>query len=86
MKYDPHSNLPLLVGGDFEDDSVGKWSRGCMAQDGIIIYCLPSDANRILAIDPSKEYIVSLKNNMEQFPEKLGCIFQPSDDIPEDKL
>ena len=84
MKYDPHSNLTSLVGDDFiRTRDEFKWSGGCAAQDGII-YCLPCNANRILAIDPLKEYVLSLKNNMEQFPEKLGCIFQPSDDIPDE--
>jgi len=80
MKYDPHSNLTSLVGDDFGDDSFiqfDKWSGGCVAQDGII-YCLPCNANRILAIDPLKEYILSLKNNMEQFPESLDVSSNPA--------
>ena len=83
LKYDPHSNLSSLVGDDFGTHYEGKWSGGCAATDGVI-YCLPDDANRILAIDPLKECVSSLKNNMEEHPEKLGCLFQPSDDIPDD--
>ena len=83
LKYDPHSNLTSLVGDDFGTRVQSKWSGGCTAPDGII-YCLPDRANRILSIDPLKEWISSLKSNMEQFPEKLGCIFHSSDDIPDD--
>ena len=81
MKYDPHSKQSSLVGNNLGDD-MDEWIGGWAAPDGII-YCLPHLVNRILAIDPSKEYILSLENNMDQFPEQLGCIFQPSDDIPE---
>ena len=83
LKFDPHSNRTSLVGDDFGRAHYEyKWRGGCAAPDGII-YCLPDLAKRILSIDPLKECMSSLKNNMEQFPEKLGCIFQPSDDIPD---
>ena len=82
LKYDPHSNLTSLVGDDFGTCKT-KWRGGCAAPDGVI-YCLPCSANRILAIDPLKEYALSLKNNMEEHPEQLGRIFHPSDDIPDD--
>ena len=81
LKYDPHSNLTSLVGGDDFGTDTYKWKGGCLATDGVI-YCLPGDAQRILAIDPLKEYTLTLKKNMDKHPEKLGCIFQPSDDIP----
>ena len=67
-------------------DDVGqgsKWRGGCTAPDGII-YCLPESANMVLVIDPLKEYILSLKLSMEEHPEQLGCLFHPSDDIPDD--
>ena len=82
LKYDPHSNLTSLEGGDFGRGRL-KWSGGCSAPDGVI-YCLPSSATRVLAIDPLREYTLSLKNNMEECPEQLGRIFQPSDDIPDE--
>jgi hypothetical protein len=82
LKYDPHSNLTSLVGDHFEFYKF-KWSGGCAAPDGVI-YCLPSNATRILTIDPLKEYTLSLKNHMEEHPEKLGCFFHSSDDIPDD--
>ena len=83
LKHDPHSNLTSLVGDDFRTHDEYKWSGGCAAPDGVI-YCLSSNANRILAIDPLKEYTLSLKNNMEEHPEQLGCLFHPSDDIPDE--
>ena len=83
LKYDPHSNVTSLVGDYLGTYDRYKWSVGCAAPDGVI-YCLPYSANMILAIDPLKECVSSLKINMEEHPEKLGCIFQPSDDIPDD--
>ena len=83
LKYDPHSNLISLVGDDFGiHDEYKKWFGACAASDGIINY-LRCSARRVLTIDPLKEYTVSLKNNMEEHPEQLGCIFQPSRDIPD---
>ena len=82
LKCDLHSNLTSLVGDDFGTRVQFKWSGGCAARDGKI-YCLPDCANRILMIDPLKECLSSLKINVEQFPEQLGCIFKPSDDIPD---
>ena len=52
-----------------------------MASDGVI-YCIPDGVNRIMSIDAWKEYTSSLENNMVQHPEQLGCIFNPSDDMP----
>ena len=69
------------------DDDLGhhrsKWRGGCAAPP-VIIYCLPERANMILAIDPLKEYVLSLKMNMKEHPEQLGHLFHPSDDIPDD--
>ena len=59
-----------------------KWQGGgCLAPDGVI-YCLPSYATRVLAIDPLKEYALSLKNKMEESPE--NNLRQPSDDIADE--
>ena len=78
LKYDPHSNLTSLVGNNF---GIDQWTGGCLATDGVI-YCFPSDAKRILTINPLKEYVLSLKKKAKKYPEQLGCIFHPSDDIP----
>ena len=80
LMYDPHSNLTSLVGEDFGNNEY-KWKGGYLAADGII-YCFPYHTYMILAIDPLKEYTMSLKKNMEEHTDQLGCIFQPSDDIP----
>ena len=80
LKYDPHANQTSLVGDDFGDTAY-KWCGGCLASDGVID-CIPRVAERILAIDPWKEYTSSLKNTMVQHPEHLGCIFHPSDEMP----
>ena len=81
LKYDPHSNLASLVGDEFGIDDAAKWCGGCSASDGVI-YCMPYEDNQILAIDPLKEYTLYLKKSIEEHPENLGCIFQPSYDIP----
>ena len=46
LKYDPHSNLTSLVGGDFGTHYEDKWKGGCKAPDGII-YCLPNNTKRL---------------------------------------
>ena len=66
--------------GDDLGNTRNKWYGGSLATDGVI-YCIPDRANRILSIDPWKEYTSSLKYIMIQRPEQLGCIFNPSDDM-----
>ena len=73
LKYDPHSNQSSLVGGDLSNR--GGWSSGALAIDGVI-YCLPSYANRVLAIDPIGEFLATTKANMQEHPEAFGCLFQ----------
>ena len=82
LKYDPHTNQSSLVRDDY-GLHIYKWRGGCSATDGAT-YCLSSSETRVLAIDPLKEYAFSLKNKMEECPEQLGRIFQPSDDIPDE--
>ena len=59
-----------------------KWCGGTLASDGVIYCCFPRYATRILSIDPWKEYTSSMESNMKEHPEQIGCLFQPSDDIP----
>ena len=80
LSYDPHADHTSLVGDDFGYD-VFKWYGGSLASDGVI-YCFPRYATRILSIDPWKEYTSSLESKMKEHPEQIGCLFQPSDDIP----
>ena len=44
---------------------------------------MPHDENRILSIDPTKEYVSSMKKNMEEHPRQLGLLFHPSNDVPD---
>ena len=63
------------MGDDFESGSRGKWHGGCLATDGVI-YCIPSNANKVLAIDPLGEFLETTKANMEDHPDKFGRLFQ----------
>ena len=82
LKYDPNSNITSMV-GDYLGNGTFKWRGACTAPDGIT-YCLPDGASRVLAIDPLKEYALSLKSKMEEHPDQLGCLFHTSDDMPND--
>ena len=83
MKYDPHTNQPLLVGDDY-GNRHGKWWGGALASDGVI-YCFPGRENRILTIDPLNELSVAVKNKIEEYPQKFGFLFQKTFEEEEDE-
>ena len=56
LKYDPHTNQTSLVGNDFGVYRY-QWCGGSLASDGVI-YCIPHAAERILSIDPWKEFLM----------------------------
>ena len=57
-----------------------------MAADGII-YCIPSNANQVLAIDPLREFLETTKANMEEdHPDKFGLLFQTRIEADEDSV
>jgi streptogramin lyase len=73
LKFDPETQqLPSLVGDDLGTGRY-KWQGGALATDGAI-YC-PSSSSRVLAIDPFKEFSVTLQTNMTLYPDELGRIF-----------
>jgi hypothetical protein len=77
LKFDPEAQqLPSLVGGDLGEGGISewKWKGGALATDGVI-YCFPSYSSRVLAIDPFKEFSVTLQTNMQLYPDELGRIF-----------
>ena len=76
LKFDPEAQqLPSLVGeDDLRAGHNDKWVGGALATDGVI-YCLPSGATQILAIDPFKELAMTMQNNIHQYPEELGRLF-----------
>ena len=74
LKYDPHSKQTSCVGSQFEIDE-NNWLSGALATDGVI-YCIPTLANQVLAIDPIGEFLATTKANMQDHPEKFGCLFQ----------
>jgi len=74
LKFDPETQqLPSLVGDDL-GGGRSKWLGGALATDGVI-YCLPSGATQILAIDPFKEFSAILQTNMTLYPDELGRLF-----------
>ena len=72
LKYDPHSNQILIVGGNLF--GCDFYSSGALATDGVI-YCMPASANRVLAIDPLGSFSSATMVNMQEHPEELGCLF-----------
>jgi hypothetical protein len=75
LKFDPETQqLPSLVGDDL-GGLVGKWRSGALAATDGVIYCIPSNATQVLAIDPFKELSMTLQNNFTQHPQELGRLF-----------
>jgi hypothetical protein len=75
LKFDPETQqFPSLVGDDLGEEGGCKWIGGALATDEAI-YCIPSGAKQILAIDPFKELTTTLQNNMQKYPEELGRLF-----------
>jgi hypothetical protein len=79
LTFDPETQqLPSLVGDDLAGDGgrrINKWVGGALATTDGAIYCIPSGANKILAIDPFKELVMTLQNNIYNYPEELGRLF-----------
>ena len=75
LKYDPRSDKASLVGDNYEHMDTNRWMSGALAADGVI-YCIPTHATKILAIDPIGEFLETNKANMQDHPEQFGCLFQ----------
>ena len=73
VKYDPHSNQTSCVGSQFETEGL-DWVSGVLATDGVI-YCIPTDAKRILAINPIGEFLATTKAFLQQYPEEFWITF-----------
>ena len=74
LKYDPHTDLTSLVGDDFTSH-IYQWHSGALASDGVV-YCIPANSNKVLAIDPLREFEVGTERNIQKHPEELGSLFQ----------
>jgi hypothetical protein len=77
LKYDTNITRASLVGLDFGRGF--NWMEGTLASDGVI-YCLPFNATRILAINPFREYKENLAVNMELYPQEFGHLFQENEE------
>ena len=74
LKYDPHTDLTSLVGDDFRSH-IYEWHSGALASDGVV-YCIPANSNKVLAVDPLREFEVGTERNIQKHPEELGSLFQ----------
>ena len=72
MRSDPVKQQ--LVELDQGYDVSDGWIDGALADDGVI-YCAPSFASRILAIDSFREFSVTIKDSMRLHPQELGRLF-----------
>ena len=79
LKYDPYTDLSSLVGNDF-GNGTRKWKGGAIASDSLIYY-IPHNASRVLAIYPFRQFKENLASNIEQYPERLGLIFAENDRV-----
>ena len=79
LKYDPHSKQFSRVGDNFETEvdetELYNWFSGALANDGVV-YCIPSNANRVLAIDPIGEFLATTKTVIQDHPKEFGYLFQ----------
>ena len=74
LKYDPEKEYASLVGTDFGLGAF-KWNGGSLAHDGVI-YCIPRNATEVLSIDPFGGFKSKLREDVEQYPNKLGLLFE----------
>ena len=73
LKYDPETQEASLVGYDFRGEGR-SWASGAVSSGGVI-YCMPSHANQVLAIDPFHEFAKRLEAYMQEYSEELGRLF-----------
>ena len=87
LKYDPHTDQISMVGYEF-GRGRSKWSSGALTSDGAI-YCFPSCANQVLAIDPIGEFLATTKSVIQDHQEEFGSFFQTfeaDEDSEEDSM
>ena len=74
VKYVPHSNQTSCVGSQFATEGL-DWVSGVLAMDGVI-YCIPTDAKRILAINPIGEFLATTKATVQENRRNLDHSFR----------
>ena len=79
LKFDPETQVVSFVGNVTGTAGGTKWTSGAAGADGAI-YCMPFNATRVLVIDPFQEFKTEQHANMEQQPDKLGCLFDKNED------
>ena len=85
QKYDPYLNQVSLVGDEYKGVSLIEWNGGCLASDGVV-YCIPYFAGRILTIDPWKEFSMTVKYMIEEYPQNFGNLFERSEEMESSTL
>ena len=93
-KFDPKKEILSLIfhdknaagltfskwGSNTAASFLHSWGEGVSASSNGVLYCIPFDSDQILAIDPYKEYVESLRQKIEQYPNSLGGLFMEIED------
>ena len=61
-----------------DGEAFHTWQGGALATDGVI-YCIPFESSRVLAINPFNECSATLQTNMTLYPQELGRLFLKQD-------
>ena len=77
LKYDPEKEYASLVGTDFGLGAF-KWNGVSLAHDGVI-YCIPRNVTEVLSIDPFRGFKSKLREDVEQYLNKLGLILNENE-------
>jgi outer membrane protein assembly factor BamB len=86
LKFDPTTQQPPSYIGPDTPEIIGSgWIGGALASDGVI-YCAPSCASQVLAIDPLRELSMTMNEMMMLYPDELGRLFVPNNETYSESL
>ncbi len=69
LKFDPLTKSISLVGEDFGCNTSEKWRSAAKLSDNGVIYCLPDQADKVLFIDPFRNFATQLKTDVRDHPK-----------------
>ena len=70
------SNVTTDMHDYYLDYEYLEYLGGALSNMDGVIYCVPYQADHILAFDPFREFSMTLEHNLYHFPKKLGCLFE----------